>query len=97
MLLCDEPTGALDFQTGKLVLEALAQANRELGMATAVITHNADILGMANPVITMRSGKITNVQYNNYRLTNCATKHPIGGGWNSIARNWQSFKLRNCD
>jgi putative ABC transport system ATP-binding protein len=64
VLLCDEPTGALDFQTGKLVLEALAQANRELGTTTAVITHNAGIAGMADRVITMHSGAIKQVQHN---------------------------------
>jgi putative ABC transport system ATP-binding protein len=69
VLLCDEPTGALDFQTGKIVLEALAQVNRELGTTTAVITHNAGIAGMADRVITMRSGEITNVQYNEHKLT----------------------------
>ena len=47
VLLCDEPTGALDFQTGKLVLETLAQVNQELGTTTAVITHNAGIADMA--------------------------------------------------
>ena len=51
MLLCDEPTGALDFETGKLVLEVLERANRELGTTTAVITHNAAIAGMADRVI----------------------------------------------
>lgn len=69
VLLCDEPTGALDFQTGKLVLEALAQVNRELGTTTAVITHNAGIAGMADRVITMRSGEITNIQDNAHKLT----------------------------
>ncbi len=43
ILLCDEPTGALDYSTGKLVLEALAQVNQELGTTTVVITHNAGI------------------------------------------------------
>jgi putative ABC transport system ATP-binding protein len=62
VLLCDEPTGALDFQTGKLVLEALAQVNRELGTTTAVITHNAGIAAMADRVVTMRSGQIASVQ-----------------------------------
>lgn len=69
VLLCDEPTGALDYQTGKLVLEALAQVNRELGTTTAVITHNAGIAGMADRVITMRSGEITTVHRNEYKLT----------------------------
>lgn len=68
VLLCDEPTGALDYQTGKLVLEALAQVNRELGTTTAVITHNAGIAGMADRVITMRSGEIINIQSNEHKL-----------------------------
>jgi putative ABC transport system ATP-binding protein len=68
VLLCDEPTGALDFQTGKLVLEALEQVNRELGTTTAVITHNAGIAAMADRVITMRSGQITNIQINENKL-----------------------------
>jgi putative ABC transport system ATP-binding protein len=46
VLLCDEPMGALDYATGKLVLEALAQVNQELGKTTAVITHNAGIAAM---------------------------------------------------
>ncbi|MEA5574141.1 ABC transporter ATP-binding protein [Calothrix sp. UHCC 0171] len=69
VLLCDEPTGALDYQTGKLVLEALEQVNRELGTTTAVITHNAGIAGMADRVITMRSGQITSVQQNESKVT----------------------------
>lgn len=69
VLLCDEPTGALDFQTGKLVLEALAQVNRELGTTTAVITHNAGIAAMADRVVTMRSGQITNVQRNEIKAS----------------------------
>jgi putative ABC transport system ATP-binding protein len=68
VLLCDEPTGALDYQTGKLVLEALEQVNRELGTTTVVITHNAGIAGMANRVITMRSGEITTIQHNEHTL-----------------------------
>lgn len=68
VLLCDEPTGALDFQTGKIVLEALAQVNQELGTTTAVITHNAGIAGMADRVITMRSGEITQIQSNEHKL-----------------------------
>ncbi len=58
MLLCDEPTGALDFETGRLVLQALAQVNRELGTTTVVITHNAVIAGMADRVIRLSSGRI---------------------------------------
>lgn len=58
VLLCDEPTGALDFETGKLVLDALRRANRELGTTTVVITHNIGIAGMADRVLRMRSGMI---------------------------------------
>jgi putative ABC transport system ATP-binding protein len=64
VLLCDEPTGALDFTTGKLVLEVIEQVNRELGTTTAVITHNAAIAGMADRVIRMRSGEIVELQRN---------------------------------
>jgi len=68
VLLCDEPTGALDFQTGKLVLEAIERINRELGTTTAVITHNAGIAAMADRVITLRSGQIVHVQRNATRV-----------------------------
>jgi putative ABC transport system ATP-binding protein len=64
VLLCDEPTGALDFATGIVVLEALERANRELGTATAVITHNADIAAMADRVIHLRSGRVSEVRRN---------------------------------
>ncbi len=67
VLLCDEPTGALDFETGKLVLEVLDRANRELGTTTAVITHNAAIGRMADRVIRMRSGEIVAVERNERR------------------------------
>jgi len=67
VLLCDEPTGALDYETGVLVLEALQQANRDLGTTTAVITHNAAIAGMADRVIRLRSGEITSVERNEVR------------------------------
>jgi putative ABC transport system ATP-binding protein len=68
-LLCDEPTGALDYATGKLVLEALAQVNQELGTTTAVITHNAGIAAMADRVVTMRSGEIIRVQHNEHKVS----------------------------
>jgi putative ABC transport system ATP-binding protein len=58
VLLCDEPTGALDVKTGVVVLEVLARINRELGTATAVITHNAAISKMADRVILMGDGRI---------------------------------------
>jgi putative ABC transport system ATP-binding protein len=69
VLLCDEPTGALDYQTGKLVLDALAQVNRELGTTTAVITHNAGIAAMADRVVTMRSGEIVRIQQNDAKVS----------------------------
>ncbi|MFO0555568.1 MAG: ABC transporter ATP-binding protein [Polyangiaceae bacterium] len=58
ILLCDEPTGALDVQTGRLVLEVLDRVNRELGTTTAIITHNAVIATMADRSITMAGGKL---------------------------------------
>jgi putative ABC transport system ATP-binding protein len=64
VLLCDEPTGALDAATGKLVLEVLEQVNRETGTTTAIITHNAAIGGMGDKVIHMSSGRITSVIHN---------------------------------
>ncbi len=64
VLLCDEPTGALDFETGKLVLEALRRANRDLHTTTVVITHNAGIADMADRVIRMRSGLIVETRAN---------------------------------
>jgi len=59
VLLCDEPTGALDFRTGILVLETLARVNEDLGTATAVITHNAPIAQMANTVVELVDGKVS--------------------------------------
>jgi putative ABC transport system ATP-binding protein len=64
VLLCDEPTGALDSETGIVVLEAIDKVNRELGAATAVITHNADIAGMADRVVHMSNGHISQVEVN---------------------------------
>ncbi len=68
VLLCDEPTGALDYATGKLVLEVLERVNRELGTITAVITHNAAIAGMADRVIRISSGVITEVVRNEVKV-----------------------------
>lgn len=59
ILLCDEPTGALDAQTGRLVLEVLDRVHRELGTSIAVVTHNAPIAQMADRVVTMADGAIT--------------------------------------
>ena len=58
VLLCDEPTGALDYATGKQVLEVIETINRELGTTTVVITHNAAIAGMADRVIHLAGGRI---------------------------------------
>ena len=68
-LLCDEPTGALDIETGRLVLEALARANRELATTTVVITHNATIAGMADRVLKLADGRLASAETNSRRLT----------------------------
>ena len=64
VLLCDEPTGALDVETGKLVLDVLARVNRELGATVAIITHNAAIAKMAHRVVRMHSGAIASTLKN---------------------------------
>jgi putative ABC transport system ATP-binding protein len=69
LLLCDEPTGALDYATGKLVLEVIARINRELGTTAVVITHNAAIAGMADRVIRLSDGRIASIEKPERRLT----------------------------
>lgn len=69
ILLCDEPTGALDYRTGVAVLEVIETLNRELGTATALITHNAPVAQMADRVITLSDGLITNERRNPVRKT----------------------------
>ncbi len=64
ILLCDEPTGALDVKTGIRVLEAIDRANRTLGTTTVVITHNAAIAGMADRVVSLSDGKIAGIHHN---------------------------------
>src|SRR5512143_152623 len=64
VLLCDEPTGALDSETGVVVLEALERVNRELGTATVIITHNVDIAGMADRVVHLSNGLIVQTSRN---------------------------------
>ncbi len=64
VLLCDEPTGALDIETGVLVLEAIERVNREMGTTTAVITHNAAIAEMADRVVYLADGRIARVVNN---------------------------------
>lgn len=67
VLLCDEPTGALDVKTGITVLEAIEHVNREIGTLTVVITHNAVIAEMADRVIHLSDGKIVEIQENRHR------------------------------
>jgi putative ABC transport system ATP-binding protein len=70
VLLCDEPTGALDITTGLVVLEALDTVNRELRTATVVITHNAAIAGMADRIVRLADGRVAGTERN-------ATKTPV--------------------
>lgn len=69
VLLCDEPTGALDVETGRMVLRTIDIVNRELGAATVVITHNVAIAGMADRVLRITSGRITDEQRNPHRIS----------------------------
>jgi putative ABC transport system ATP-binding protein len=64
ILLCDEPTGALDFETGVVVLEVIERINRELGTTTAVITHNAPIARMADRVLYFSDGRVARIEEN---------------------------------
>jgi putative ABC transport system ATP-binding protein len=68
VLLCDEPTGALDYLTGKLVLEVIARINRDLGTTAIVITHNAAIAGMADRVLYLGGGRIERTVQNPHKL-----------------------------
>ncbi|MDO4795387.1 MAG: ABC transporter ATP-binding protein [Brachymonas sp.] len=68
VMLCDEPTGALDSATGVRVLEALDRVNRDMGTTTIIITHNADIARMAQRVLWMQDGRIVREQVNAERL-----------------------------
>jgi len=72
VLLCDEPTGALDVHTGIAVLEAVERINREFGTLTVIITHNAILADMADRVLSMRDGRIIHEQRN-------AARQPVGG------------------
>jgi putative ABC transport system ATP-binding protein len=75
VLLCDEPTGALDSATGTRVLDAIDRINRELGTTSFVITHNAVIAGMADEVILFGDGRITE------RRRNAARRSPLELSW----------------
>ena len=68
-LLCDEPTGALDYDTGKVVLEAIARVSAEMGTTTIIITHNEAIAGMADRVLRLGGGRIVGVTRNDKRLS----------------------------
>jgi putative ABC transport system ATP-binding protein len=68
VLLCDEPTGALDVHTGGVVLEVIEQVNRELRTTTAVITHNAVIGGMADRIVSLSDGHIAGVRHNDRKV-----------------------------
>jgi putative ABC transport system ATP-binding protein len=67
-LLCDEPTGALDVQTGIVVLEAIRRVNAELRTTTVLITHNASIAGMADTVVRLADGRVASVEHNARKL-----------------------------
>jgi putative ABC transport system ATP-binding protein len=69
VLLCDEPTGALDYATGKLVLNVLQDVNREMHTTVAVITHNAAIAGMADRIVRMGSGSIVEMKRNDRKIS----------------------------
>ena len=69
VLLCDEPTGALDYVTGKLVLEVIERINRELGTTAIVITHNAAIAGMADRVLHLGGGRVQRVDVNPHKIS----------------------------
>lgn len=69
LLLCDEPTGALDYVTGKQILKLLQDTCHETGMTIVVITHNQALAPMADRIITMRSGKVTQIAVNDTPLS----------------------------
>lgn len=64
LLLCDEPTGALDYNTGKQILKLLQDTSRETGMTVIVITHNQALTPMADRVISMKSGRVVSIETN---------------------------------
>lgn len=68
LLLCDEPTGALDYNTGKQILQLLQDTSKETGMTVVIITHNTALTPMADRVITMRNGKVHRIAINDNPL-----------------------------
>lgn len=69
ILLCDEPTGALDFKTGKIVLDAISKINRELGTTTVIITHNVGIAAIADRILEMRDGSLVSDRINKNKMS----------------------------
>jgi len=69
ILMCDEPTGALDYTTGKVVLEVIEKANRDLGTTAIIITHNAAIAGMADRVLKLADGELISDERNAERIS----------------------------
>ncbi len=68
ILLCDEPTGALDYETGRQILKVLQNQSRENGILVVIVTHNSALVDMADRIIRMRSGKVISVQKNDNAL-----------------------------
>jgi putative ABC transport system ATP-binding protein len=69
ILLCDEPTGALDFKTGIRVLEVIDEVNRSLGTTTAVITHHAPIASMADRIVSLADGRVASARTNDEKIS----------------------------
>ncbi len=67
-MLCDEPTGALDYQTSKEILELMEDVNRDYGCTVVIVTHNAAIARMANRVLRLRDGKLPRTRRNIERM-----------------------------
>ena len=68
LLLCDEPTGALDYQTGKAILQLLQNTGRRTGMTVIIITHNSALTAMADRVIRVRNGTVSSIEVNEHPL-----------------------------
>ena len=68
LMLCDEPTGALDYNTGKAVLQLLQDCSRENGMTVVIITHNQALTAMADRVVSVKSGVVTDVTRNEHPI-----------------------------
>jgi putative ABC transport system ATP-binding protein len=69
LLLCDEPTGALDYESSKQVLKLIEDTNKKLNVTTIIITHNTAITPMSDKVITFKSGKVVDIKKNKKRIS----------------------------